>query len=79
MKKITLAIAVVVVLAILQLFFRYETVKIGPIELKRDKLTSTIYVRSTADRTWKEETRFNDFNRAKAYYQRAGWDLVLYK
>jgi hypothetical protein len=46
-------------------------------ELKNDKLTSTVYVRSTKDKTW-VKSRFDDFNKAKTYYQRTGWDHVLY-
>jgi uncharacterized protein YxeA len=77
MKKIILAMTVIVILIILQLFVRYEKAQVGPIELKYDKITSAVYVRSTKDRTWKK-SRFDNFNKAKSYYSRTGWDHVNY-
>lgn len=77
MKKIILAMTVIIVLIILQIFVRYEKAQIGPMELKYDKLTSTVYVRSSKDKTW-QKSRFDDFKKAKTYYQRTGWDHVLY-
>ena len=77
MKKALAVIAVIIILLVLQLFFRYETAQVGPIELKYDKLTDTIYERSTKNRTWKQ-SRFDDFKKAKIYYKRNGWAHVQY-
>jgi hypothetical protein len=77
MNKIILAMTVIIVLIILQFFVRYDKAQIGPMELEYDKLTSTVYVRSIKDKTW-QKSRFNDLKKAKVYYQRTGWDHVLY-
>ena len=77
MKKIILAVAVIIVLIILQVFVRYEKAQVGPMELRYDKLTSAVYVRSIKDKTW-QKSRFDDLSKAKKYYQRTGWDHILY-
>lgn len=67
-----LIIAVVFGAVIFQLFFRYEFVEIGAIDLKYDRLTSSIYFRpmfidETKKSEWHALPNIKNFRLAKAW------------
>lgn len=78
MKKILIVFAVIILLTLLQLFARYETYQQGSWEIRYDRLTHSVYFKGIKDKTW-QETRYDDFKKAKTYYQRVGEDLIFYR
>jgi hypothetical protein len=78
MKRIVIVLSLIIILTLLQLFARYKIYQHGSWEIRYDRLTQTVYFKGIKDTTW-QHARFDDFEKAKKYYQRVGEDLIYYR
>jgi hypothetical protein len=68
-KHLVVLLVMIALTTVFQLFLRYETIEVGPYQIKDDRLTLKVYAKHGDSSKW-GETRFKTLSGARAYLER---------